>query len=228
MLKISRLALLSGVLVASTAHAEFYVGPRLGPAFNTGAYSSNDVGAPADVHSAKGGAGTSFFGGLGGGYMWSLEKFRIGLDAAFLFNTLNNQVRLSSDANGNARPSATLKNNFFYQVAARFGYALCNETIPFISLGLSGGTYKLTLKNAGAATRGLGAGSTNTLSKQSIGFMPGVGVLIPLSKTLMASFEYNAALGSKLSQNFTANGQTWNYNQRITQHTLALGLNWKF
>jgi opacity protein-like surface antigen len=226
MLKITRLTLLSGVLMASAAHAEFYIGPRIGPSFNVGKYSAALDGGGSQL---KGGSGVAFFGGPSMGYLWKMDRFRLGLDVGLLFHSLNNKFSSSTDAGGNLDAQGTLKNNFFYQLGLRIGFELCDKAVPFISLGMVGGKYKLTLHNAtNAALGGIPANSTVTISKQSLGFAPGVGVLVPLAKNVQLSLEYSLATGRKLKNTFTADGTTGTYTQRISQHTVAFGVNYTF
>jgi opacity protein-like surface antigen len=226
MLKITRLTLLSGVLMASAAHAEFYIGPRIGPSFNVGKYSAALDGAGSQI---KSGAGVAFFGGPSMGYLWKMDRFRLGLDVGLLFHSLNNKFAVHTNAGGTTENQSTLKNTFFYQLGLRVGFELCDKAVPFISLGMSGGNYKLTIQNAtNAAEGGLAPNSTVSISKQSLGFMPGFGVLVPLAKNVQLSLEYNFITGSKLKKTFNAGRTSGTYTQRISQHTMAFGVNYTF
>ena len=226
MLKITRLTLLSGVLMASAAHAEFYIGPRIGPSFNVGKYSVNTEVLGRQV---KSGAGVAFFGGPSMGYLWKMDRFRLGLDMGLLFHSLNNKFGVRTNAGGTTEAQVTLKNTFFYQLGLRLGFELCDKAVPFISLGMSGGKYKLTIQNARAvAEGGLAPNSTESISKQSIGFMPGAGVLVPLTNKVQLSVEYNFATGRKLRNTFNSGATTGTYTQRINQHTMAFGVNYTF
>jgi len=227
MSKITRVAFIAALMAASSAQAHFfYAGPKVGMGIAGGSFSLKNNAAGGATSEFKGGALPSFIAGLGGGYMVTMNRFLLGLDVGLLYNSLNNED-FSNQVPGTSLNSK-LKNNFLYQVAARFGFELCNKTVPFITLGLSGGNYKLSIKNDSAANNyGIAAGEKKTISKKTIGFMPGLGLLVPVTDSLLASFEYNVTFNKKFSKNFTT-GANYTYSKRVVQHGLLVGLNWKF
>jgi opacity protein-like surface antigen len=250
MLKINTLAGASSLVLAAAfataaqandghhKHGGFYVGAKIGPSFNTGQFTdtANDAVPVGQGLASKGGAGAAFFGGLNAGYAWTFGKVYMAFDLSLLMHNLNKTVFSQTVGNTGLRvgtlgtQSAKLKNTFFYQAAMRFGYELCNHVVPFVSLGVSGGKYKLTLKNGtDFPDGGLLPDTEKTLSKQVIGFTPGLGVLVPVTQKLLMTMEYNALLGPKVSGTLKATGAgDESYSQKITQHTLSIGFAYKF
>ena len=224
--KITRFAFVAALMAASSVHAQnfFYAGPKVGLGISGGSLGIENLAASKSTF--KGTGATSYIAGLGGGYVIALDHFLMGLDLGLLYNSLNN--KLFTNLNASKGVTVKLKNNFLYQVAFRFGFELCNKSVPFITLGAAGGSYKLSFENTtAAAIFGIPAGAKETVSKKTIGFMPGVGVLIPVTDNLIASFEYNVTFGKKLSKNFT-DGTRYLFSKSVVQHALLLGMNWKF
>ena len=218
---------ISALMISTAANAGFYVGPQIGGSFNTGSYKSFDVNNQINIHSAKGGAGAAFFGGLNFGYGHVTDSsIYLGIDGALLAHSLNNEVRRSSDILGNAQPVARLKNNFLYNVAFQIGYQMHSKVVPFISLGISGGEYKLSIANrSGVSSRGLLPGVKKTIEKNVNGFTPGLGVKFNICEKLTASIKYDFMFGAKLSKNFTDSvPNTWAYTQRVRQHGVSLAV----
>jgi len=224
--KITRFAFVAALMAASSVHAQnfFYAGPKVGLGISGGSLGIENL---ADSKSTfKGTGATSYIAGLGGGYVIALDRFLMGLDLGLLYNSLNN--KLFTDLDASQGVTVKLKNNFLYQIAFRFGFELCNKSVPFITLGAAGGSYKLSFENTYAVPAfGIAAGAKETVSKKTIGFMPGIGVLIPVTDNLIASVEYNVTFGKKLSKNFTSGGR-YLYSKSVVQHALLLGMNWKF
>lgn len=224
------LALLASCL--ANADSGFYIGAKIGPSFNTGEFKSYDTLDTGNVHSAKGGPGVAFFGGLNLGYGYvTCSNIYLGIDGNLLFHTLKNEVRRSSTATtGLTNPMEKVKNDIFWGVAAQFGYQLCKKVIPYISLGFLSGDYKLRINNDGPATRGLAAATNYHAKKTVLGFNPGVGIKFDFCNCFTAGMQYDVLLGQKVTKtlNDAGSGNPWHYSQKITQHNLSLIISYRF
>ena len=121
-----------------------------------------------------------------------------------------------------------MKSNFYYSVAGHIGYQLNDCITPFVSLGVSGGNYKLIINNAGAATRGLTANSYQSISKQINGFNPGLGLKVNLHNNLYMTVKYDYLFGPDLSKEFANVPLKWKYQEKIQQHNTTFSLGYAF
>lgn len=245
MKKLTKLSLLAALLLGSTlAKAEslhyngFYLGPKAGGTFQSGNYSSFDTAHTNDVHGAKHSGGASFVGGLNFGYGYEMSNnYYLGFDGSVLLHTLNNELRVSSaaDGSGNVQPAAKLKNNALYSMAMQVGYKLASGVMPYVSLGLTSGKYEIHLKHQNSASttagkRGLVAGEYR-FSKNMVSFVPGVGMKGKFSPDMRSwtwAVQYDYMVGKTFSKQFTASEQTWQYEYKPKQHSLSLALAYQF
>jgi opacity protein-like surface antigen len=183
----------SAFVCLSSAQAGFYLSPQIGTGISTGNYSAlnNQGGALYGSRNTN----AAFLGGIGVGYAWVSDKLYVAFEVAGLFNSLNNRAKPFVDDTGVTLPDARLKNRFAYYTEVRLGSTISNGMVPFVSLGLSGGKYMMTLQNSSdTAIGGLAARSTERFSKQIMGLTPGLGLIMPFTKNMACTLRYAVLL----------------------------------
>ena len=222
--------LTASLAFATTANANFYIGPKIGANYNVGEYTEFDTGGTWNV-SSKGGAGAAFIGGLNFGYDYLMDsQIYVAIDGAVLFNTLKNEVNKSKGPGFNQ--SSILKSSLNYAIALQVGYQMPNKVTPYVSLGGYGGRYNLEIQNnSGTAQGGIAANSCTNTKKTIFAFNPGFGVKYPMGDNLLTSIQYDYVAGGNVSKTIPDTASTpnyWSYSSKIRQHNVTLALLYSF
>lgn len=143
--------------------------------------------------------------------------------------------------------TSTVKRTNYYGVAFRLGYMLTPSTLGYVRLGVEGGKWKAqvvpvspsslaTIATTGTGTNSALQGITNTASKSSVSFAPGLGFETFLNKNLFLRAEYSYLFGPKITINANTsgyanaylNGGNIKHEFKITQHAFKIGVGYKF
>lgn len=222
-------SMLAATLVTSTmavAHGGFYFGAKIGPTFNTGNFVARHLINNSTVQ-ANGGAGDALLAGGNIGYSWCNSALYLALDLNAFYHSLKSRVWKINFTG--IEVDGKLKNNFLYGAAIHVGHKFHNGVIPYISLGVTGGKYKVTLKS-GITSGGLPANTTANFSKTIAAFTPGIGVKVPMSKCgkLTMGMHYEVMFGPRMSKVYTqSTTDSWRYSQKLTQHTVLFSVNYR-
>ena len=135
----------------------------------------------------------------------------------------NNYVNVSAIRNG-GNLKVGLKNNMLYGLALQIGTQLENQVTPFVSLGFTGGKYKMSISGNVLANN-----FADTWSKNIFGFTPCGGMILNYGE-LSAIVKYQYVMGGKLSRTFIddAGGNIATVSHRIREHIGTVGLAWSF
>jgi opacity protein-like surface antigen len=149
-------------------------------------------------------------------------------------------------------PKVTLKRTNFYGLAGRLGYMVTPSTLAYVKLGIEAGKWKADVTPNQILSSGYyGTGSTTGTdatqianmkktqsgSKNSLSFVPGVGFEMFLNKNLFLRAEYTYLFGPKVTVNQDAsyyrsdsyiNGEKLRHELKVTQHAFKLGMGYKF
>jgi opacity protein-like surface antigen len=127
---------------------------------------------------------------------------------------------------------ASVKRTSFYGLAGRLGFMANPNTLVYVKLGVEGG--KWTATQTSATNDRYAPNIVTKASKNSISFVPGLGVDAFITKNLFLRAEYTYLFGPKitLKQNTAASGSwggdaAWHKFQ-ITQQTFKVGVGYKF
>jgi opacity protein-like surface antigen len=151
-------------------------------------------------------------------------------------------------------PKVTLKRTNFYGLAGRLGYMVTPSTLAYVKLGIEAGKWKADVTPnqiadsiGGTGSSGVYKGTdaaqvaamkkTQSASKNSLSFVPGVGFEMFLNKNLFLRAEYTYLFGPKVTVNQDAsyykdtsyiNGEKLRHELKVTQHAFKLGIGYKF
>lgn len=225
--RILALGVISLSALAVSAQASIYAGLSGGVGFDVGRFQ---MAQGVNDHNADGGAGVY---GMGGAILGIDNVFcnnlYLGIEGQALYSGLDQSVRRSSDSFGSAQPDNILTNSFRYITSAHIGFKYCN-LIPYISIGASGGNFKLkTQNNSSTPARGIPANTAYNFSKNVYAFTPGLGLKINITPCLLGGIEYDYLYGPTMKQTFTepVTGP-WEYTDKIREHTFLASLAYKF
>lgn len=210
------LALLSASLITASSQAAIYAGVQMGPSFNTSSLTFSSP-LPQGSLTQKAGAGAAFLGGgfVGYDHVMDDNNMYLALEGHVSYHGLkNNYLNVANLI------TLTLKNHILYGLALQIGTQLENQVTPFVSLGVTGGKYKLSADVNGA--------SIESISKNVFGFTPGGGFKYQYGE-MIVSTKYQYFMGSKISQNYTNPlGNNISVSNKIREHIVTLGLAWSF
>jgi opacity protein-like surface antigen len=218
--------LTASLAFATTANANFYIGPKIRANYNVGEYTE---GFSSYTVSSKGGAGAAFIGGLNFGYDYLMDsQIYVAIDGAILFNTLKNEVNRVKTATANM--TVFLKSSLNYAIALQVGYQMPNKVTPYVSLGGYGGRYNMEIQNnASTAVGGVASNTAQSAKKTIFAFNPGLGVKYYMSDNLLTSIQYDYVAGGSVSKQLTdASNNQWTYSSKIRQHNVTLALLYSF
>lgn len=138
---------------------------------------------------------------------------------------------------------ATVKRTNFYGIAPRVGAFITPSTMLYVKLGIEGGQWKATVQGAQNPTWNAGytdaqkaaALKAFSSSKNSISFVPGLGLDAFITKNLFLRAEYTYMFGPKMTVKQTDQsavkayyGDTMTHKFNITQQTFKVGVGYKF
>jgi opacity protein-like surface antigen len=147
-------------------------------------------------------------------------------------------------AAGGGYHKTTVKRSSFYGLAARVGYMITPSTLAYIRLGVEAGKWTMqvvpnqngTAANISDATQLSTVQATQTKSKNSINFAPGLGFETYINKNLFVRAEYSYLFGPSITineptkglSNSYLNGENLKNTAKISQHAFKIGVGYKF
>jgi len=210
------------VAAAATAvHAEgtsatgFYAGANVGIANTQAKYTANSVNPAATGSTstqnfkAETGKMGALFGVFAGYGMTFAQGAYAGFELSGGLDTTKFDAYNDSATTKNGFPKVTLKRTNFYGLAGRLGYMVTPSTLAYVKLGIEAGKWKAdvtpnqNIENTYYAdlTKVDATKKTQSASKNSLSFVPGVGFEMFLNKNLFLRAEYTYLFGPKVTVN---------------------------
>lgn len=183
-----------------------------------------------ETHFATIGNKSGFIGGVLGAQTYLCQNFFIALQGNALYNTLDAQVRKSTNTFGVPNHVVKVKNSLQYGLDARLGFRFC-EITPYILGGFEAGKWTMTLANESTAyVRGIPPYSRLSFSKTLWGPKVGIGLSFPIYCSLIANLEYSYTWFGRVSAELVdiPTAVLWHHRERIDQNSFTAGLNYLF
>lgn len=140
---------------------------------------------------------------------------------------------------------SSVKRTNFYGIAPRVGAFITPSTMLYVKLGIEGGKWKATVQDNQNPTWNTATAYTDaqkaaaikafSSSKNSISFVPGLGLDAFITKNLFLRAEYSYMFGPKITVKqtdqgpvYSMPGDTMTHTFNITQQTFKVGVGYKF
>jgi len=205
-------------IISTSAFADFYAGLKAGPSFNVGKAPSTKNRNAQTANAKLPGAGiAALAGGVLGYDQTFTNNFYVGIEGSVLKHSLNNTA-LAMDIEKH-----TLQNKAMYGADLHIGYKMENDIIPFVSLGVTAGRFKVSYFQADNLP-------TASKAKTILGFTPGLGLKYSMCDKWMITSHYQYFMGKKISASQTTQASPSSslyLSQQIRQHHVTLGLAYK-